>query len=142
MQGVYCSHILEHLSYEDCNKALSNTYNILQSGGVFRLVLPDLEVYIKQYMESMDEDAAIKFMRATSLGTESRPRSLLGFVKNWLGNSAHLWMWDYKSLSSQLEKIGFKEIRRAYYGDSFDIRFNDIENKDRWDGCLGIECKK
>ena len=141
-KGIYCSHILEHLSYDDCIKSLSNTYKLLQDGGVFRLVLPDFEVYVKQYAKSMDENSAADFMKSTSLGIESRPRGLSGFIKNWLGNSSHLWMWDYKGLAKELENAGFKDIRRAYYGDSSDSKFNEIENKDRWDGCLGIECKK
>ena len=33
--GVYCSHVLEHLSLEDFRIALRNTLNILKPGGYF-----------------------------------------------------------------------------------------------------------
>ena len=141
-QLIYCSHVLEHLSLEDFRKALQNTYRKLDAGGVFRFVLPDLEYYAKQYIDDPSPDSALSFMRKTSLGYESRNRSLKGLLLSWLGNSQHLWMWDYKSIELELEKIGFQDIRRAQFGDSADTRFKDVEDKARWDDCLGVECKK
>src|SRR5687768_2759097 len=38
-KGIYCSHILEHLSQEDVEIALANTFRYLRSGGTFRLVV-------------------------------------------------------------------------------------------------------
>ena len=64
-KGIYCSHILEHLSLNDFRIALKNTYRILQPGGVFRLVLPDLEYYINQYHNNNSTDAALLFMQET-----------------------------------------------------------------------------
>ena len=51
-KGVYCSHVLEHLSLNDFRIALSNTFRIIQPGGYFRLVLPDLEYIARQYIEN------------------------------------------------------------------------------------------
>ena len=141
-QLLYCSHVLEHLSLNDFRIALQNTYRLLESGGVFRFVLPDLEYYIRQYTNDSSPDAALSFMRGTSLGYENRKRGLKSFILAYLGNSQHLWMWDYKSIEAELREIGFKEIRRAQFGDSIDPRFNEVEEKNRWDNCLGIECKK
>src|SRR6266568_3068610 len=42
--GVYASHVLEHLSLNDFWLALRNTIRLLKAGGIFRLVVPDLEV--------------------------------------------------------------------------------------------------
>ena len=60
----------------------------------------------------------------------------------WFGNSQHLWMWDYKSISSELETTGFINIRRAKFGDSIDPMFKDVEDEGRWVNCLGVECRK
>ena len=49
---VYCSHVLEHLSLNDCRRALKNTHRIMKNGGVFRLVLPDLEFHVKEYIDN------------------------------------------------------------------------------------------
>ena len=60
-EAVYCSHVLEHLSLEDFRYALKNTFELLGSGGIFRLVVPDLEYSITRYIESDSLDAAQVF---------------------------------------------------------------------------------
>lgn len=140
--GIYCSHVLEHLSLNDFRIALRNTLDILEPHGIFRLVLPDLAYYCRAYMESSSDDAAIKFMRDTSLGHETRARRLGEIARVLFGNSQHLWMWDYNSIRSELENIGFVNVRRAEFGDSSDPAFNVVEEKDRWDNCVGLECRK
>lgn len=139
---IYCSHVLEHLSLGEFRIALRNTYQKLQAGGLFRFVLPDLEYYARHYISDSSSDAALLFMRGTGLGYENRNRSLKGFILSYYGNSQHLWMWDYKSIERELREVGFEKIRRAQFGDSIDARFNEVEEKSRWDNCLGIECRK
>ena len=139
-EAIYCSHVLEHLSLEDFRKALKNTHRLLRSGGVFRFVLPDLEYSIKKYVASTSDDAAPNFLKETLLGQETRPRGLKGLMFLWLGNASHLWMWDYKAIVHELEETGFRNIRRASYGDSTNSVFKQVEVKGRWDNCLGVEC--
>ncbi len=141
-RAVYCSHVLEHLSLYEFRIALKNTYKVLMKRGTFRLVLPDLEYLIEEYIHNSSPEAAIKFMQNTSLGKEVRNRKLKPFIHEWLGNAQHLWMWDYRSLEDELKKAGFNNIRRAQFGDSSNPAFQDVEDKDRWDNCLGVECKK
>jgi len=140
--GIYCSHVLEHLALADCRKALRNSLSYLRSGGVFRMVLPDLESLARNYLANPLSTAAHRFMQQSILGSEERRRGLSGLLCSWLGNSRHLWMWDYKALEFELRQVGFKEIRRASYGDAHDPRFADVEDKGRFDGCLAIECKR
>lgn len=141
-KGIYCSHVLEHLSLKDFRDALKNTLRILRSGGIFRFVLPDLEYSIKKYIDNPANDAALIFMKETHLGQESRNRGLKGITLSLFGNSQHLWMWDYKSMESELRNAGFIEIRRAQFRDSADPMFGEVEEKERWDNCLGVECIK
>ena len=131
VKAVYCSHILEHLALEDFRNALQNTHAMLRSGGCFRLVLPDLEFAIKNYNNNSSVNAALLFMRETSLGKEKRNRSLKGFARDWIGNSQHFWIWDYKSIAQELENTGFIDVKRANYGDAKDIMFKEVEDERR-----------
>lgn len=137
-KGVYSSHVLEHLALEDFRIALLNTLKILVPGGVFRLVVPDLEYSARRYVESLSNAAAFEFIRATHLGRESRPRGIKGLAATWLGNSHHLWMWDYTSIQLELAEAGFAGVRRATFGDSSDPMFRTVEKEDRWENCLGV----
>ena len=141
-KAIYCSHILEHLSLEDFDKAVANTRRHLTEGGAFRLVVPDLREVVHDYLASSKEEAAIDFIRISGLGRERRRRGLSGCVVEWLGNSAHLWLWDEKALALKLREHGFRNIRRAHFGDSTDPMFARVERKDRFDRCLAMECLK
>ena len=46
-----------------------------------------------------------------------------------LGNSKHLWMWDYYSLSEELREVGFLDIRRCEFNDSSDEMFLKVDKK-------------
>lgn len=139
-RAVYCSHVLEHLSLADLRRALRNTHRILMPGGTFRMVLPDLRHLASEYVRNDSSDAAIEFMRETRLGAEIRPRGLMGLLRSWLGNSEHLWLWDFQSLSRELVDAGFKNPRRVTFNDSADPKFHAAERADRWLNALGIEC--
>lgn len=118
---------------------------MLRPGGTFRLVVPDLEYYARQYISRLEHgetDASITFGRETLLGQEDRPHGLKGFLESLFGNSHHRWMWDYKSLSKELAETGFVQIRRCSFNDNPDEMFRLVEAPDRFENCLAIECKK
>lgn len=128
-RGVYASHVLEHLTLADCRTALRNTLRMLMPGGTFRLIVPDLEARARRYVE--DGDGGL-FMRSTMLGKEARPS-----LRQRASLSAHLWMWDFRSMSAELQDAGFTSIRRASFGDAEDPMFARVEDRGRFiDGDL------
>lgn len=139
---VYCSHVLEHLSLCDFRKALSEVSRLLNNGGVFRGVLPDLAYYARNYVESPDYNACSRFMESTGLGVYRRGHGFSGLLREALGNSRHLWMWDFNGLSGELRAAGFVDVRRAHFRDSLHTVFNAVEDRGRWENCLGFECRK
>jgi len=142
--AVYCSHILEHLAYEDFLTALKNTYKILKPGGTFRGVVPDLRAAVQDYIAGFDttEAPANELMRNTMLGIESRAKSVSAGIKGMYGNSKHFWMWDYKSLAYELKKAGFTHIRPCTFGDSADPLFKVVEEESRFYKAAAFDCQK
>jgi predicted SAM-dependent methyltransferase len=132
--------VLEHLALDDFRIALLHTFKLLKHGGVFRMVVPDLRVIAEEYVNSNDPLAAHDFMRRTCLGVEARPRGALGLITAWLGNSSHLWMWDYNSLQYEFTNAGFVRIRQCAFGDSSDPLFKDVEESERFENAVAIEC--
>jgi SAM-dependent methyltransferase len=142
--AVYCSHILEHLAYEDFLIALKNTYRILKPGATFRGVVPDLKASVQDYIAGFDtiDAPANDLMRTTMLGIENRPKSLSANLKGMYGNSKHLWMWDYRSLAYELKKAGFTNIRPCSFGDSKDPLFASVEEEGRFFKAAAFDCQK
>ena len=134
-RGVYASHVLEHLSYRDLGIALQNTFKMLEPGGTFRLIVPDLQerarLYIKEVSNGSPE-ASANLMRNCHLGLEERPKSILGRLRLLVGGSTHLWMWDEPSMVQQLKLAGFTEIKRCEFGDSTDPMFAQVEDRGRF----------
>jgi hypothetical protein len=147
--GVYASHVLEHLTLDDARTALAHVFAMLTAGGLFRVVVPDLETRARAYVaaaERGEEGAAEAFLRESLLGRETAPRGLLGRLSAALGHQAHLWMWDERSLSAALRHAGFSDIRRCAFGDCADPMFAKVESKVRFDSEFGpelaLECRK
>jgi SAM-dependent methyltransferase len=135
VRGCYASHVLEHLSLTDLRQALANTLRLLKPGGVFRLVVPDLYERARRYVAEADRkspSAAATFLRSTHLGHEKRPKTLLQYLRQLVGGSMHLWMWDEHSLSAELDRAGFVNIRRCQFGDSGDPMFARVEERARF----------
>jgi predicted SAM-dependent methyltransferase len=132
--GVYASHILEHLSLLDFRKAIRNTYDMLREGGVFRLIVPDLFERARRYVAIAQDNpqAAGDFLRATMLGKEHRPRGLMAILRDLIGNSDHLWMWDEASITEELVSMDFNSIRRCSLGDSGIPVFDAVEELSRF----------
>lgn len=144
--GVYCSHVLEHLSLSDFRITLKNTFKILQNGGIFRCVIPDLEYYAREYIRSLDNGeklASIKFIgKDTILGLDKRPRGWRELLISYFGNSHHLWMWDSKSLTEELKNAGFTQIRLCKFNDCEDEMFRYVEDPERFENAVAMECRK
>ena len=140
--GIYASHVLEHLALDDLRLALRHTLRCLRPGGRFRAVVPDLRLLAQEYLASEDAAAASRFMERSLLGARTRQRALLPRLRALVGNSAHLWMWDYPSLRQELLAAGFATVRRACFGDSEDQRFSEVEEWERWDEAVGVECTR
>jgi len=133
--GVYASHVLEHFSLADCATALRNTFRLLRPGGVFRLVIPDLEGRARKYLERLaggDAQANSWFMRNAGLGVENRDRGLAALARAVLGNTAHLWMWDEGSMAAALRQAGFVDVRRCRFNDCEDPAFRLVEDPARF----------
>jgi hypothetical protein len=142
--GVYASHVLEHLALEDLRTALRHTLLMLKAGGVFRLVVPDLEQLTHYYLarvERRDPESSNWFMRTLQLGSERSRRSTQSRLAAAFGNGAHLWMWDYCTLAAELEQAGFVNIRRCAFGDCVDEKFRLVEDEARFDGSCAIEAR-
>tara|TARA_Y100000748_G_C15348196_1_gene430770 strand:+ start:118 stop:738 length:621 start_codon:yes stop_codon:yes gene_type:complete len=143
-QNIFCSHVLEHLSNDEMKNALNNIYQMLKPNGCFRLIVPNLENRVKKYIDDKD---ANNFIEKLGMGQKNINNNIFSKIKSLFGNTKHLWMYDYDSLSLELSKVGFINIRNCNFGDSQIEVFSEIEEKNRFIDDNGmpeicIECTK
>ena len=153
VDGLFCSHVLEHLSYTDFYLALNNSFKYLKRGGIFRIIVPNLEYYINKYQMSITSDnedkkakAAIEFCKGTCFGIEGSRTTLTQRLNDAFANSGHRWMWDYSSLTQALSENGFININRFQRGDCVDEMFLLPERLHQFGDSevygLALECTK
>lgn len=143
--GVYASHVLEHLARRDVDIALDETFRILKPGGIFRAVVPDLAVSARRYLDAAGRDdpqACDRFMTETHLGIERRPRGVARTLVEWFSNARHMWMWDEAGLAAAMRAHGFADIRRAAFNDSGDPAFRAVEDAGRFEDAVCIEARR
>jgi SAM-dependent methyltransferase len=135
VDGIYASHVLEHLGRKDVEQALANTLRMLKPGGVFRMIVPDLHWRAMRYVRQREQGeiaAADVFLAATGLGETARPRSTFGLLRSALGNSGHRWLYDAALMTTLLTDAGFVDIKRCAFNDSGDPMFDRVEDKGRF----------
>lgn len=103
---VYADNVIEHFTLDDGRKVITHAFAALKPGGVFRLATPDVEAVARQYLEN-GELARAGMERNAEAGHAMRyPVELLTRVyvgaKHYLG-----FIYDYQSLSAELEAVGF-----------------------------------
>lgn len=52
---AYSSHVIEHLTREQADFLVSESYRVLKPGGIFRVATPDLEQICRLYLKRLDE---------------------------------------------------------------------------------------
>ena len=134
VDAVYHSHTQEHLDREDVPGFLAEIFRVLRPGGIHRIVVPDLESLVREYLESLharreDHDVTIDRMigqcvRREACGTSRQPRVRRRVENMILGDArrrgeTHQWMWDRWNLAQTLEQAGFVSIKQvdAYTSD-------------------------
>jgi hypothetical protein len=146
--GIYSSHCLEHLPRDDVPKALINTFRMLARGGVFRLIVPDLEWRARRYVAALEHNSmpADEFFSSCHMGQRVKAKTWLEFVTQRYRTSYHLWMYDFPTFKLLLEQAGFSDVRRCQFGDATDPMFALVEDEARFvdhgERELAIEARK
>lgn len=106
---IYTNNMLEHLTEEDFMFVIKDCYRVLKKGGILRLVVPDLSQHIAKYIEDNDADGFMHRIMLHGIGDE-RPL----FVR--LLSKHHLWMYDFRSISTRLKECNFNDIQECKFG--------------------------
>lgn len=56
----------------------------------------------------------------------------MAVLREFFGNSAHHWMYDFAGIKEMPESTGFKKIRRCKFGDASDPMFRLVEDMERF----------
>ena len=125
VECIYGSHVFEHMSIWITDSLFSECHRILQPGGVLRLVLPDVEKSIREYIAGNLNFSLFKRRKERAklnYGVDYTVFDCLreDFIsrsgqENLLGENAlaHQNAWDYESIQNDRLRAGFSQVCRS-----------------------------
>lgn len=118
VEYVYSDNVIEHLTLESGRRMLREARRSLKPGGIIRIVTPDLRAHVELYLRGeveMDNSIAGHYKKS-GLVVE-HPVDLIRIPIASFGH--HLgYVYDYESLSAELQLAGFTDVRRCQLGES------------------------
>jgi len=101
---IFCEHVLEHLELAELAKVLHECHRVLEPGGVIRIIVPDLECFVRAYCERDAEWTRVVW------GLDLSPPESFNRVFFF---PTHRFIHDFSSLSAALREAGFREVYRS-----------------------------
>lgn len=103
---VYSEHLFEHLTYQQAQNMLKESYRVLKPGGVIRIATPDLQFLMRLYQEP--EKPIHKDYMAYSVKDSEIPATPVYVINKFHTSWRHQIIYDRETLSEALETVGFK----------------------------------
>jgi predicted SAM-dependent methyltransferase len=125
---VYADNMIEHVTLTGARAAFRQAHEAMASGGRLRLVTPDAERFARMYLEGGDLLAAQTERNRRHGYRVDHPVSLLRTVFAECGHHRG-FIWDYASLSTELDRAGFVKIERCAVNDSADPVLCGLESR-------------
>jgi predicted SAM-dependent methyltransferase len=129
---IFSEHMIEHISYDQGLRLLTECYRVLKPGGKVRISTPDLSFIINLYRnnKSIIQKDYIKWSIDNFIN--SAPLYEVTFViNNFVRRWGHKFIYDEKLLRYSLEKVGFANITKCDLNRSQDVNLVGLENAER-----------
>lgn len=149
---IYASHLFEHLSRLEARKLLKESYRVLVPGGVIRIIVPDLLLCAKNYLENFQKydrnskqlPPAENFLESLQMYDQNLVNQpfWLKFYKMFHDKNTHKWMYDLESLSYLLRMTGFKDISEKRFSESIIEDIIQLDQYDRFQNSICLEAIK
>jgi predicted SAM-dependent methyltransferase len=139
VDAIYASHVWEHLHLNVAKRITVECARILKPGGILRVVVPDVRVFIKTYQESDADDAAVRLNEALGYQDLERVDSLFRrFYVALTQLHQHKFMYDDKYLIRVFVESGFVHVSRRECFDSGIPEIPDVESPHRCSSTAGF----
>lgn len=134
LKGIYSEHVLEHLPFKMIPWILQDWFRVLEGDGVLRILVPDVELYLKTYME-------IKSGNSAKFPYHDPHKTPMMHVNRVVRDYDHLFAYDFETFELILKEAGFNNILRKNHNDGIE-KYLLLDSEERECESLRIECIK
>ena len=117
---VFIEHVLEHLDFRrDAPALVREAYRVLQPGGTFRVIVPDMEKYARAYVSGKHSDWNKVGWNLDAMPADIyTPMHILNHSFHQEGE--HLFGYDFETMQWLLRQAGFTMIAKMAFRQSVD----------------------
>jgi predicted SAM-dependent methyltransferase len=143
---IFTEHFFEHIEYvEEAPFFLSECHRVLQPNGIIRMIVPDVEKYVRAYCKDGWEDLTeVRPLKPdhTDVHFGSRFQTKMEVLNAvFRQHFEHKFAYDFPTLELSLKRAGFTDIRRQAFGTSLSPDLC-IDNPTRVSESLYVEAIK
>jgi predicted SAM-dependent methyltransferase len=132
---IYSSHVFHHFTYGESQAVARECFRVLRPGGVLRIVVPDLGIWVRDYLaDTADPMASHRFVSRLLWTPNVRDIVHAG--------AHHKQMFDACSLVHRLQAAGFPAPEVSTFGSSRIAEIAEIELESRRSESLYVEATK
>lgn len=113
--------MIERLDFkDDVPKVFAEFHRVLQPGGVARIIVPDVERFVRAYLAGVPEHwQQLGFAEGRLPSDMDTPMELLNHVFHQGGE--HCFGWDFATMEVALNRAGFASVVRQSFRQSVDL---------------------
>lgn len=128
---VYHSHVLEHLPRENAAAFIKECFRVLKKGGVIRVVVPDLEQVMREYLRNLD--GALAGDKEAQSRYEWIVIEMMDQMVRQQSGGSMLKYWTRESLDNEAyvaSRVGYEYLnfRKRYLAEKSTRAANDAGN--------------
>ena len=137
--GIYMEHCLEHLPLAGARAFFKDCLRMMRPGAVIRLIVPDLELYARTYVDSLDGKSPV-FPNEyyTNTLNVNQPVAL---INELFYGPDHRFNYDYRTLAEVLQQSGFVEPAKLSINQGQDPKLL-IDDRSHVSESLYVEARK
>ena len=116
LDGVFCEHVVEHFTFDDGRRMMTEICRALKKGGVARIVVPDAAWVMRTYFDQPDMLVSRRMGGDDAQPEEKTPMEIVN--RYFRQRYEHHFLYDFVSMKKMLTKAGFSEINHVTFGQS------------------------
>jgi predicted SAM-dependent methyltransferase len=137
--GVFTEHCLEHIPFQAGLNVLREFHRVMQPGSYARIIVPDFEIYLDEYLRFRDTGrASMPYAADDPIAGIYSP--MLSMNRIFRGHG-HQFIYDFATLAAMLGQAGFVDIGKRSMGESHDQRLL-MDSPERAIESLYVEARK
>ena len=128
INNIFADNVIEHLGIEANRKLFIEAFRVVKTGGTIRLITPNIGELVNQYRSGLAANVdLVKQLREDGY-LISHDIDLLRFAFQDDGHHEG-YLWDFRSLASELERVGFSDVVQFALGVSHSPELQDTDSR-------------